>query len=78
MSYFQLFYKLIYIWLSNNFRIKINLILFMPAIKKFWVIRKNIYIFDEKKFMIGVSIIVAQIMTLKEIKNRKIIRSNLE
>lgn len=71
--YFQLFYELVCISLSDNFEININLIQFTSVLEKYQIIRKNIYNFNKKGFMIGIDNIAAQVITLEEMKSGKII-----
>ena len=71
-----MFYKPVYLLLSDSFEIDVNLIQFTSAIEKYWIIRENIYNFDEKGFMIRVGITVIQVMTLKEMKSREIMGAN--
>ena len=39
--YFQLFYKLVCIWLSDSFEIDVNLIQFASAVEKYWITKEN-------------------------------------
>lgn len=71
--YFLLFYKLIYIWLSDSFKIDIYLIQFTLAIEKYWITRENLYNFDKKGFMIRVDIIAVQIIILEKMRSKEII-----
>lgn len=45
-------------------------------VEKYKITDKNIFNFDEKRFMIEVGIIFAQVMSLKEMKSREIIETN--
>ena len=74
--YFQLFYELVCIWLSDSLEININLIQFTSAVEKYQITRKNMYNFDKKGFMIGVGIIAIQVITLEEMRSGKIIEAS--
>ncbi len=55
---------------------KANLYQFTLAVEKYRITGENINNFDEKKFMIGVGIIAAQVMTHKKLKSGEIIGSS--
>lgn len=49
---------------------------FIIIIKKYRIIEENIYNFDGKKFIIGVNIIAAQVITSEKIRKKEIISVN--
>lgn len=55
--YFRLFYKLIYKKKTYISKKKTNLYQFILAIKKYRIIKKNIYNFDKKRFLIVIGTI---------------------
>lgn len=46
------------------------------AIEKYWITRKNIYNFGKKKFIIRAGITAYQIITLKKMRSRELIKAN--
>lgn len=74
--YFKLFYILVYKETIYIFKKYYDFYQFISAVKRYRIIKKIIYNFDERGFMIGVGITSVQVMIHEKLKSGEIIEAS--